>query len=393
MARTPLTIAYCGPIASVGEPARGGFEAANRRLIDDLRRARLDVVELPYAPERRPAWRKLLAYGANFAGLAVRVLLQGGRWDVFHITPLRRQFMLAELVLCQLARLRGARLVVDLRAGAITDDLASANRLRRAALEHILHSSDLICVEGETYLQLVEGYHKDALYLPNYVAAATVGAGPAAPAGRINLVFLGRVVPEKGIEVALDCVRALTARGHAVQLKVIGRGDEDYLAGLQAAAADLPVSWLGAVPHPEVPAQLQDGHFFVFPTRHRGEGHSNALTEAMSQGLVPLVADNGFNRQVVGDSGIVFDMAADGAAYADAIEDVVANGHWARRSERARRRILEQFTGEKLVAELVRRYRGLVESRKDKPGAPVAARTAAPQNQTRRSAAEAEQRQ
>lgn len=356
-----LTIAYCGPIAASGEPARGGFEAANRRLIDDLRRAGLAVIELPYAPERKPAWRKLMAYGTGFAGLAWRIATGAERWDVFHITPLRRQFMLAEYILCQLARRRGARLVVDLRAGAIAEDVASPSRLRRAALKRILAAADLVCVEGETYLELDDVRGRNALYLPNYVDAGTVGQSPAMPSTRINLVFLGRIVPEKGIEVAIDCVRALQAHGRQVQLKVIGRGDGAYLDRLQVDTADLPVSWLGAVPHAEVPAQLQDSHFFVFPTRHRGEGHSNALTEAMSQGLVPMAADNGFNRQVIADAGVVLDMTATGEDYAAAIETVLAGGDWRGMSEAARRRILEQFTGERLVPALVERYRDVVE--------------------------------
>ncbi|MBK8086031.1 MAG: glycosyltransferase family 4 protein [Devosia sp.] len=375
MTPTALTIAYCGPIAASGEPARGGFEAANRRLIDDLARAGLDVVELAYAPERKPAWRKLLAYGLGFAGLAWRIATVSERWDVFHITPLRRQFMLAEFVLCHLARRRGARLVVDLRAGAIAEDVASPSRLRRAALKSILNAAELICVEGETYLELAEVRGKNALYLPNYVDAGTVGECPAAPTERINLAFLGRIVPEKGIEVAIDCVRVLHAKGRQVQLKVIGRGDEGYIARLKSESVGLPVLWLGAVPHPEVPAQLRDGHFFVFPTRHRGEGHSNALTEAMSQGLVPIVADNGFNRQVIADSGVVLDMAASGEDYATAIEMILARGDWNRLSTAARQRVLDQFTGERLLPALVERYRDLAGADARRPSGPAPART------------------
>lgn len=355
-----MTLAYCGPIARRGEPARGGFESANRRLIDDLTGQGLSVVELAYAPERKARWRQALAYGASFVGLAWRVATEAGRWDAFHITPLRRHFIYAELLLCQLARWRGAKLVVDLRAGAIAEDLNTAKPLRRRALKNMLRAADLITVEGEVYLQLVRPYSSDAFYLPNYVDASTVGAGPVAPSGRINLLFLGRIVPEKGIEVALDCVRALQAKGCDVELKVIGRGDDAYVAGLKAGSADLPVRWLGAIPHPHVPAAVADSHFFVFPTRHRGEGHSNALTEAMSQGIVPLVADNGFNRQVVAETGLVFDKAATGEDYAAAIDQVLAGGRWPALSAAARRRIAEQFTGERLVPALVARYRRML---------------------------------
>ena len=43
-----VRIAYCGPIAQPSQPARGGYESANRRLIDDLRLRRVDVIEFAY---------------------------------------------------------------------------------------------------------------------------------------------------------------------------------------------------------------------------------------------------------------------------------------------------------------------------------------------------------
>jgi glycosyltransferase involved in cell wall biosynthesis len=328
-------------------------------LIDDLERAGLDVIELAYAPERKPLWRKALAYATGFAGLVLRIAFGAQRLDVFHITPLRRHFILLELLLCRLATWRGAKLVVDLRAGAIAEDTTSRSRTRRAALKSMLGMSDLICVEGEVYLELFASYGKDMLYLPNYVDGDIVAEDALAPAGQINLVFLGRIVPEKGIETVIDCVRTLQSRGRNPQIKVIGRGDDAYVARLKASSNDLPVLWLGAVPHAEVSAQLRDGHFFVFPTYHRGEGHSNALTEAMSQGLVPLVTDNGFNRQVIADAGLVFDLDATGTDYAEAIEEIVDENKWQRYSAAARQRVVDQFTGQNLVPVLVERYRAL----------------------------------
>ena len=43
-----VRIAYCGPIAQPSQPARGGYESANRRLLDDLRLRRVDVIEFAY---------------------------------------------------------------------------------------------------------------------------------------------------------------------------------------------------------------------------------------------------------------------------------------------------------------------------------------------------------
>jgi hypothetical protein len=95
----------------------------------------------------------------------------------------------------------------------------------------------------------------------------------------------------------------------------------------------------------------------------------------MSQGLVPLVADNGFNRQVVADAGQVFSMDATGEDYAAAIEEIVERGRWSDYSDAARRRILEHFTGQKLVPELVARYRALFDTAAEEPPTPTKAPT------------------
>lgn len=357
MTDRPLIVAYCGPIAPRGEPARGGYEAANRRLIDDLRRAGLTVVEAPYAPLRKTLVAKLFAHGFGFAALAARVLVQGGRWDIFHITPLRDVFAVPEALLCRLAKLRGAKLVVDLRAGTLADSLTRPQRYQRDALVDMLRRADTISVEGLEYVPLVAPYDADPLYLPNYVDAASIGTGAEPPGAQVNLVVLGRIVPEKGIEAALDCVRSLQQRGLNPRLAVIGQGEEAYMASLRQRSADLPVEWLGAIPHHLVQVRLAGSHFFVFPSQHYGEGHSNALTEAMSQGLVPIVSDNGFNRGVVAETGIVLPRSASGADYADAIARVLEAGNWADRSAAARQRIADQYVGQKLVAALVARYR------------------------------------
>lgn len=360
MTESALTVAYCGPIAPRGEPARGGYEAANRRLIDDLARAGITVVENPYPSQRGSRLAKLLGYGVGFAKLAVRTLLLAGRWNVFHITPLRDQFAWPEALLCRLAGLRGAKIVVDLRAGTLADSLASPRRYRRAALVDMLRRADGICVEGLEYLQLVAPFAQNPFYLPNYVDAARIGFVRAAPDAAPRLVFLGRIVPEKGIEVALDCVRMLRRRGIDPALSVIGQGEDAYMAELKAGAADLPVQWLGAVPHGQVQEKLAGSHFFVFPSTHYGEGHSNALTEAMSQGLVPVVSDNGFNRGVVDLAGVVLKKDATGADYADAIIGILEKGEWASRSTAARERVAEQYSGHKLVPALIDRYRALL---------------------------------
>ncbi len=102
---------------------------------------------------------------------------------------------------------------------------------------------------------------------------------------------------------------------------------------------------------------LASAHYFIFPTRHDGEGHSNALTEAMAEGLVPICSDNGFNRSVVGDAGRVLPVDATASDYAQAIADIGTGAAWNELSRAASRRIAERFTGMVVLPVLIESYR------------------------------------
>jgi len=355
-------IAYCGPIARPGEPARGGYEAANRRLIDDLRAHGLTVTEYPYAPERSTPAGKAGAYASNFAGTAARVLAEASRFDILHITPLRRHFILPEAVICMNAKARGKKLVVDIRAGCFMREMARHGAVGVRVEAQLLRRADLVTVEGLEYVEFARRFTDAPVhYLPNYVSQGPDVLAPQAPIGPIRLVFLARIVPEKGIETAIEAVRGLVSEGLDVTLDVLGRASADYAGRLDALAAGLPVIFRGAVKAQAVRTTIRGAHFFIFPTRHDGEGHSNALTEAMAEGLVPLCADNGFNRSIVADCGRIFDRQAGGGAYAQAVREIVAGGQWAELSRRATARIAHDYTAETVVPGLIERYRALME--------------------------------
>jgi glycosyltransferase involved in cell wall biosynthesis len=97
-------------------------------------------------------------------------------------------------------------------------------------------------------------------------------------------------------------------------------------------------------------------HFFIFASRHDGEGHSNALNEAMSVGLVPVCSDQGFTRSVVGDAGVVLPVAAQASDYAAAIEDILLSDRWGDLSKRARERVRSRYSEEATLPALIDIY-------------------------------------
>ena len=355
-------IAYCGPIAQPGEPARGGYESANRRLIDDLRRRGREVIELPYPVTRGAQAIKGFAYLRRFAGIALEMIRQRRHFDVLHLTPLYRQFLYPEAVLCLIAWGLGKRVLFDIRAGCFIELYGEHGPVYRALTDMLLRHVDTLAVEGKEYLAFMEARRdRPVIYLPNYVSvpgAEASGERIASTPGPIRLVFLGRIVPEKGIEKVIGALEDLLGAGFDATLEVIGGGEADYLARLQARTKDLPVVWAGPLSPEKTRLRAAQAQFFVFPSSHPGEGHSNALTEAMAEGLVPVCSEQGFNRSVVADAGRVLPVDAPAAEYAKAIAELWQTGAWVALSAAARARIVTHFTGDVVLSDLIASYDG-----------------------------------
>jgi glycosyltransferase involved in cell wall biosynthesis len=111
--------------------------------------------------------------------------------------------------------------------------------------------------------------------------ARRVDEGPA------RLGTVGRLIPEKGVDVLLDAMPAILAR-RPVMLTVVGDGPQREV--LEAKARDLPVEFAGYLRAPtDVAAFLRSIDVFVMPSRW--EGLPNALLEALACGATVVATD------------------------------------------------------------------------------------------------------
>lgn len=107
------------------------------------------------------------------------------------------------------------------------------------------------------------------------------------PAGPLRVLFVGRLVPRKGVDTLLRGVRLAEQMGADVELTVVGDGSE--AAALRRLASDLQlehVRFLGFLDRAALPAAFADAEVFVFPTR--GDTFGIALLEAAQAGLALL---------------------------------------------------------------------------------------------------------
>jgi glycosyltransferase involved in cell wall biosynthesis len=110
--------------------------------------------------------------------------------------------------------------------------------------------------------------------------------------GKLELIFVGRLIPLKACDIALRGAAQLLRAG-AAHFTIVGDGPERE--SLQHLAKSLgvedAVSFAGWLPHIEVLGQLQNADVLVFPSlREIGGG---VVFEALTLGAVPVVADFG----------------------------------------------------------------------------------------------------
>jgi len=154
--------------------------------------------------------------------------------------------------------------------------------------------------------------------VPNPYADDTFRPVSTVPRDR-ELVFVGRLVSDKGASVLMDALGRLTRRGRRVGLTVIGKGPEE--APLRRLAESLDVAtqvrFVGSLVGEELVRSLNAHRVLVVPSLWE-EPFGMVALEALACGCVPLVARSGGLPEAIGTCGVVVPKG-DPEALADAI--------------------------------------------------------------------------
>ncbi|KGE19718.1 glycosyltransferase family 4 protein [Paenibacillus wynnii] len=116
---------------------------------------------------------------------------------------------------------------------------------------------------------------------------------------KFTVLFVGRIIPRKGVSVLIRSVYLLRRR-LPIHLLVVGRGKPLYIRQLKRLAMRLGVSvtFLGNVAHEEIHLLYQAADCFVCPSQgHEAFGLVNV--EAMASGLPVIASNNGGIREIV----------------------------------------------------------------------------------------------
>lgn len=171
-------------------------------------------------------------------------------------------------------------------------------------------------------------------------------------------ISINRLVGWKGIQYAIQAF-AILQKNHPDEARFLIVGDGDYRQKLCELIKSLNledrVLMVGQVDRREVPAYLSLASLALFTTIGNDEAVSNALCEAMAAGVPVLVTSKGGIPEAVreGENGFIV-PPRDPVALAEKMAFIIESPHLAQAmGERARSRVMESLTGEKITEKLV----------------------------------------
>lgn len=279
--------------------------------------------------------------------------LSAQEFEVFQLnTSLNRKALIRDGCLLALAHLFGFRKSIVFIHGWDADFAASLEKssmkmgifsgfFTRAARLIVLSSSF-----KETLVRLGFDPHRILVLSTMFDGEMFREIGAGDQTGAPTILFLSRLVPEKGIYELLEAVERLSARFNDLKIEIVGDGPERQAIEdwVRSRKLDGRVRMRGYLRGQEKAKAFAGAGIFVLPTRH-GEGCPVTLLEAMAAGL-PVITTP------VGGIPDVFRDGVNGFLLRDRHPDTIAESI----DELLRNPALRQRIGEQNREEAWRRF-------------------------------------
>ncbi len=348
-----------------GTREKGGMGRVVDNFTSDLRQhcpdLRFEVVD-SYGPGQF----RLMPFYFVRAAVHLTGCFASGKAQLVHIHMAEYGSVLRKGILIALARLFGVPVVLHLHGGRLPKHFKDATPVMRWAIRRMMAMTGEIIVLGEFWRDWVaESFGAQARQRTTLLHNAVPGpavppahdVAPGADPGPVRLLFLGRLIKLKGIDVLLNALASPACRDKGWRATIAGDGDlKTYLA----LATDLGIAgrvrFTGWLDQPECRRELANAQVLVQPSMY--EGLPMSVLEAMAEGLTIVATPVGSVPDAItdGETGLLVppgDDAALAGALARVIDDptlrrnlgVGARSRWERQFDIAvyRERILDIY--------------------------------------------------
>ena len=241
----------------------------------------------------------------------------------------------------------------------------------------IRHSDAITAISGHTAAEVRRLVPDAEMVMVPFGAAIapdtrTEEINPLSEKGRpFRLLFVGRLVQRKGVEVLLDAIALLRAE-RAVHLSVVGDGP--LLGGLRQRAAELGITPLvdftGFVPAEDLSRRFSECDAFVLPAVEDAKGDVEALGVVLIEALLhgtPVIASasGGIPEIVLHEETGLLVRSGDSTELASAIRRYIDDPSFARRlALQGQQHVKARFSWDTIIGTLADTYHRVVAARR-----------------------------
>ncbi|MEM2918229.1 MAG: glycosyltransferase [Candidatus Altiarchaeota archaeon] len=178
------------------------------------------------------------------------------------------------------------------------------------------------------------------------------------------ILFVGRLVPYKGISYLIEAFEEVKKKIKNAKLVISGSGPLEKKLKEKSRGVD-DITFINANAD-ELPLIFRSADVFVLPSITRQEAFGIALLEAMSSGVACISTKISGMPFVLGDAGILVEPK-NSKQLSEAIISILSNKTFANElGKKARIRVEENFTKDKVVGKLINLYeRVLIEDKSE----------------------------
>ena len=347
-----------GNIGHFNQLPKSGGQSSARRVMKGFQSEGINIIPIRrHRAELASKWghRFEVGYFAlyDLAKMIVKMLFRRRKGSAFMQMTYAGALVPYEFILATTARLMGYKNILYLQGGLVMDTYPKSSRLYKWLFKHTMDKQSLVLFEGYDALLLTkEVSHSHLIYFPSYVVDDVIpDTVPLKPVDELNLCYFGRMSPVKNPIVSLKIFELLCERypKREINLTLVGSDviHPDYVNELDTLISQSPykghITRKENSPFEYLIKMMQKQRFYLFPACEKAEGHSNALNEAMSQGLIPVASDYHFNKTIIGEDRLVV-KGYQPEDYANCIDQLIKERKLQELSEKMWRRVKENYS-------------------------------------------------
>lgn len=371
-----MRILFCSPYGKGDNIVIGGIVIWAKNLLDFSKSIKSNIEIDPVSFDRhlfsggRNNFIQRILSGVTEIGKSFMVTIQkinSEHYDIIHISTSASLSLVKDYILIKAAHRKQIKSVVHFHFGRIPN-LFKQNNWECRFLKKIVKLTDIaITMDADSYRTLVDNGYENVRYCPNPITTASLAQiehySLQTRRSENKIIFVGHVLPTKGI---FELIEACKTIGN-IQLHIIGKISEtmnnNLIKLIHDISAEQCIKICGELSHDTVIKEMLSASVLALPSYT--EGFPNVILESMACGCPIIATPVGaipemLNMDSEQPCGIVVPVKNVSALH-NAITTIINNKTQADSfAMRARKRVMQNYTTEKVWENLKSVWEGLI---------------------------------